>query len=89
MESPDNALMTESEALRNCNLPSTPRWRSFLRDKMPARAAGSSTVYLARDVRSLADKIADFAAETMPLAEHRQNSTAIDRSTPSVELHTR
>ena len=56
---------------------------------MPARAAGSSTVYLARDVRGLADKIADFAAETMPLAEHRQNSTAIDRSTPSVELHTR
>jgi hypothetical protein len=59
-------LISESEALRRINIPSTPRWREFLREKIPARSAGGSTVYPLFEVELLAAQIADFAKDTLP-----------------------
>lgn len=81
-------ICSESEALRKCNVPSTPRWRAFLRDQIEARSAGGSTVYPVFEVELLAAKIGDFAAETMPHVESSDPKPA-DRSSRPLTLKNR
>lgn len=59
-------IVSESEALRKCNLPSTPRWREFLRERLDFREAGGGKVYNEHAVNALAEKVADFASEIIP-----------------------
>ena len=69
------SLVSESEAPRKCNLPSTPRWRSFLRDKLEARDSAGAKLYSRFDVEMLAAQVASFAAEVIHLGEPEGNSS--------------
>ena len=57
-------MTSESQALRACNLPSTPKWRHWLRDHLPHTESGGGTIYSERAVADLAAKIGGFAAAT-------------------------
>ncbi len=62
-----STLVTESAALRKCNLPSTPRWRAWIRKTLDPVEVGGGMVYETGSVRRLARKIGSFCAAT---AEH-------------------
>lgn len=57
-------IISESEALRKLNLPATPRWRSYLREKLPHHDMGAGKVYDVHAVDALFRKIGDFAKAT-------------------------
>jgi hypothetical protein len=57
-------LNSESEALRRCNLPSTPHWRDWIRRTLPHSSAGGGNFYDAESVRILAEKVGAFASAT-------------------------
>ena len=59
-------VITESEALRKCNLPSTSRWRAFMREKLPHGSAGNGIIYNEADVKKLAARIAEIPDELRP-----------------------
>lgn len=75
--------VSESEALRSCNLPATPRWRNFLRTKLAFAESGAGKIYNSDDVDQLAAKIGDFARETARPGEQASNSTPIDSASSS------
>jgi hypothetical protein len=52
-------LLSESEALRRCNLPATSRWRAWIRHHCPRREVSGGWVYRADYVRELVGKIRD------------------------------
>jgi hypothetical protein len=52
-------LLSESEALRECNLPATSRWRAWIRHHCPRREVSGGWVYRADYVRELIEKIRD------------------------------
>ena len=58
--------ITESQALRKCLLPSTSRWRSFLRERLPHGSSGVGFIYRERDVDALAERISKIPAEVLP-----------------------
>lgn len=68
--------ISESEALRTLNLPSTESYRNFLRSKLPHATAGKSRIYNSEDVDQLSAKIGDFAAETARHAEVQTRTAA-------------
>lgn len=83
-------LVSQSEALRRMNLPSTSRWKEFLNNHVQGRSAGGSILYPLAEVERVASKMADFAAEVLPssdYAEPSRSSKVIDRRGP--QLHTR
>jgi hypothetical protein len=71
MSTPLPPLVSESEALRVCNLPSTPRWRDWLRETLDPIELTSGNVYERSSVRSLARKVtaASTAAHDSPRSE--------------------
>lgn len=75
-------VISESEALRRCNLAATNRWRSFLREKLPHNETQGGKLYPEAAVDALAAKIGDFAAETMPHVESSDPKPAGRSSRP-------
>ena len=63
-------IVSESEALRRCNLPATPRWRKFLRGELAHQDAGVGKVYEQETVDALARKVRDFAGTVIPIEEY-------------------
>lgn len=54
---------SESETLRKCNFPATPKWREWLRARLTPEFCGNQVLYRADEVEILAAQVADFAAE--------------------------
>jgi hypothetical protein len=67
--SPLPPVLSESAVLRRLNLPSTPRWRGWLRERLPHTEAGGGTFYPERDVAALAN--AGAAADVGRLQDRR------------------
>ena len=57
-------IISESAALRRLNLAATPRWREWLRRKLPNTDVGAGKVYDVDAVDALARKMAGFAKDT-------------------------
>ena len=57
-------IISESAALRRLNLAATPRWREWLRRKLPHTGVGAGKVYDVDAVDALARKMAGFAKDT-------------------------
>jgi|TARA_B110000881_G_scaffold178730_1_gene164163 hypothetical protein len=62
-------IISESEALRKCNLPATPRWRNWLRAKLANKDMGVGKVYDSHAVDALSRKVGDFVKDTTPVDE--------------------
>lgn len=62
-------VISESESLRRLNLAATPRWRKWLRAKLPNRDMGVSKVYDSHAVDALVRKMDGFAEVTEPVDE--------------------
>ena len=62
-------IISESESLRRLNLAATPRWRKWLRAKLPNRDMGVSKVYDSHAVDALVRKMDGFAKATEPVDE--------------------
>lgn len=60
------SLITESAALRACNLPDTPHWRNWLREKCQPQEISTGRVYDAGLVDHLAAKIRPLAGTPAP-----------------------
>lgn len=73
-------VVSESAALRTLNLPATDRWKRYLRETLPFSETQAGRLYPQVAVDRLAEKVADFAAETMPLVEESSSSTSTSRS---------
>ena len=57
-------IISESESLRRLNLAATPRWRKWLRAKLPNKDMTVGKVYDSHAVDALARKMAGFAKDT-------------------------
>ena len=57
-------IISESESLRRLNLAATPRWREWLRRKLPHTDIGAGKVYDVDAVDALVRKMAGFAKDT-------------------------
>jgi hypothetical protein len=57
-------IISESESLRRLNLAATPRWREWLRQKLPNTDIGAGKVYDVDAVDALVRKMAGFAKDT-------------------------
>ncbi|MDA7890968.1 hypothetical protein N9B14_00245 [Akkermansiaceae bacterium] len=57
-------IISESESLRRLNLAATPRWREWLRRKLPNTDIGNGKVYDVDAVDALVRKMAGFAKDT-------------------------
>ncbi|MDA8976534.1 hypothetical protein N9C66_08075 [Akkermansiaceae bacterium] len=57
-------IISESESLRRLNLAATPRWREWLRRKLPNTDVGAGKVYDVDAVDALVRKMAGFAKDT-------------------------
>ena len=55
--------------MRQLNLPSTPRWRNWLRTKLPSKEMGVGKVYDSSAVDALSPEVGDFAKDTAPVDE--------------------
>lgn len=66
-----SAPISESQALRACNLPDTPHWRNWLRSNLAPQEISTGRIYDRSLVDLLAGKIGDFARATNP-PEERQ-----------------
>jgi hypothetical protein len=68
-------LLSESEALRRCNLPATPRWREWLRGQLPHSEAGGGILYTERSVTDLSNKMGVSAAHLINRQADYQTTT--------------
>jgi hypothetical protein len=62
-------VISESESLRRLNLAATPRWRNWLRTKLPNKEIGVGKVYDSGAVDAFSRKAGDFAKDTTPVDE--------------------
>ena len=62
-------VISESESLRRLNLAATPRWRKWLRAKLPNKDMGVGKVYDSHAVDALVRKMDGFAEATKPVDE--------------------
>ena len=62
-------VISESESLRRLNLAATPRWRKWLRAKLPSKNIGVGRVYDSHAVDALVRKMDGFAEVTEPVDE--------------------
>ena len=67
--------LTESQALRACNLPDTPHWRNWLRGKLSPQEISTGRIYDRGLVERLAEKIRPLAGSPTP---EPQRQTAPD-----------
>lgn len=77
----NSPLITESAALRACNLPDTPHWRNWLREKCSPQEISTGRVYDGGLVDHLAAKIRPLAGNPAP-APQREAPTGIQFSAP-------
>lgn len=86
MTTPLDPIVSESAALRACNLPSTPRWRAWLREQLAHVESGGGFVFRKSDVDGIAAKIGSFAASTFRGEETKEEPKAepikVDPITP-------
>lgn len=54
-------LISESQALRTCNLPDTPHWRGWLRKNLQSHDVSTGRLYQRDLVEQIATKIAPMA----------------------------
>lgn len=73
-------FLSESELLRKCNFAATPKWRSFLRERLPHEVAGNQILYRADEAEALAAQISDFAAETNKFVSNSTPATSTSRT---------
>ena len=69
-------IISESAALRRLNLAATPRWREWLRRKLPHTDVGAGKVYDVVAVDAMARKMAGFAKDTEFVEEELKNVPA-------------
>ena len=62
-------VISESAALRRMDLAATPRWRKWLRAKLPNKDMGVGKVYDSHAVDALVRKMDGFAEATEPVDE--------------------
>ncbi|MDB4521416.1 hypothetical protein N9080_04420 [Akkermansiaceae bacterium] len=58
-------IISESAALRRCNLPATNRWRNHLRRNLPHHEMGNGKVYNEHQVNAFSKNIPDLADEVI------------------------
>ena len=99
-----STFLSESEALRACNLAATPTWREWLRRNLPSQEISTGRIYSRDAVSALHAKIRCLAGDPAPEAPEPQReaprhatSAPIDanaapmknRNIDSAQLHTR
>ena len=96
-----SAPITESQALRTCNLPDTPHWRNWLREKLAPQEISTGRIYDRGLVDHLAEKIRPLAGSPAPEpqreAPRHATSAPVEanaapmknRNIDSAQLHTR
>jgi hypothetical protein len=87
----DTSQVTESQALRMVNLPSTPSWRQWLRNHAASQEISTGRIYSRAAIEALAAKIKPLTADIVlppeqpeqPAPTPRQAPTALQHSKPS------
>jgi hypothetical protein len=72
--------ITESQALRSCNLPDTPHWRNWLRSKLAPQEISTGRIYDRAMVDLLAAKIRPATGDIVLPPEPQRQAPAVPRT---------
>ena len=79
----DTPQITESQALRLCNLPATASWRSWLRNHAASQELTTGKIYSRSAIEALAEKIKPLTSDIVLPPEEPEQPAPIPRQAPT------